>query len=146
MRNKYDDVTSVDDPLLEGFSLDARKMFVAAAEAKREQQKIAAHMSDNAARQWMIYIDDRINEAVDVIAEEMGTNEKNLRELLRKEMREKIASKPKVILYDPSESLKKLVTEFSADLRAELNEIRRALNLTKKGDVLDLPSLPRRRA
>ena len=118
---------------------------MAVAEAKREQKKIAAHMADNTTRQLMIYIDDRINEAVDVIGEEMGTNEKNLRELLRREMKEKMEAKPKVIIYDPSEALKKQIETFSAGLREELAAIRKELGLRRKGEVLDLPSLPTRR-
>ena len=69
---KYDDVESVDDPVLEGFSLDARKMFVADA-LKKKQQRATTTEETAAHQQWAQYIDDQIDKSLDAYTTQLKT-------------------------------------------------------------------------
>jgi hypothetical protein len=82
---------------------------------------------------------------VERLARTVGAALREVEETLNKKIDEKVERRPKVIIYDPSEALKKQITEFSAGLREELIEIRKELGLRHKGEVVDLPPLPTRK-
>jgi hypothetical protein len=138
---KYDDVETVDDPLLEGFTLDARKMFVADALKKRRQRE---EDHENSAA-WARYVDSRVDARIAPLIKGLEDLAKQAGGALG-EVEKKINQKPKVIIYDPSEAMKKQVKELIAPLLQELAEIKQELGLRQKGEVIDLPSLPKRRA
>jgi ribosomal protein L10 len=83
---------------------------------------------------------------LDGLAKDIGQEFVAVKKELRAEIKQKVETKPRVIIYDPSEALKAQITEFSKELRQELNEIRKELGMKRKGEVIDLPALPRRRA
>jgi hypothetical protein len=56
---------------------------------------------------------------------------------VRREIKAAIQQKPKVIIYDPSEAVKKELSGFMAGVRNELGEIRHALNLRRMTDPPD---------
>jgi hypothetical protein len=135
----YDDVVSVDDPLLEGFSLDAKRMFVKdALEKKRQQQQTnaeaaaqAARAAANASDRWVDFIDQRIEEAVQAVGFEVGRIEKSLHREIQQTLRKRL----EVVQFDPG-----AVMKASMNVRRELKALRR-----KSGEVVDLPQLPKRK-
>jgi hypothetical protein len=138
---KYDDVTSVDDPLLEGFTLDARKMFVADALKKRRQREEEIVTT----QRWAEYIDSLVDARIAPLIKGLEDLAKYAGGALG-EVEKKINQKPKVIIYDPSEVMKQQIQELVAPLLKELSEIKQELGLRQRGEVIDLPMLPKRRA
>jgi hypothetical protein len=121
------------------------------AQPERKQQRLTeSQASAQVTKDWQAWIDQRISahveQVIDIVADETIRNDDLLRDQLRREIKEKVETKPRIILYDPQEAMKKQIQEFAAPLLAEVAEIRKELGLRQKGEVLDLPSLPRRRA
>jgi hypothetical protein len=109
-----------------------------------------AEASAAASAQWVSYIDARILAVTKAIAEEVaaisgGRINKLSEQVQQIQSLQQSQQQKKIVLFDPSESLKKVVAEYSGSLREELVEIRKELGFARKGEVLDLPSLPERR-
>ncbi len=130
-----------------------------AAEEKKaapQQQRQLTNAENTQA--WADWVDQRIEQHITSALEEFTkfiANETyravhidldTMRQELQREILQKVEQRPKVIIHDPSEALEKQIMKFAGGLREELTEIRKDLGLQRKGEIVDLPMLRKRRA
>jgi hypothetical protein len=110
--------------------------------AKPEQQ---TRLTDAEAAALIATLDERITEALDLVAQEAGLTERRLRDemseqiqLLRQKIYQLEQQKQRATIFAPGldigESLKKEFAGFMAGVRNELGEIRHALELRRMTD------------